>query len=265
MYGMDVTLMTLGSVFIVSLVSLVGIAAFSLREVLLRRALFALIGLAAGALLGDAIIHLIPESLEAIGDERLFGVSVLGGIVAFFILEKVLRWHHAHHGAEEEHEGHEQYETGSHDTKVHLAPMVIIADGLHNMIDGAVIAASFLVSPALGFATTLAVFLHEIPQEISDYALLIHSGYSRGKALFFNFLSGLTALVGAGVVLIIGDSIESLGAYAAAVTAGAFIYLAASDLIPELNKSASVRRSTIEISAFLIGITLMLALTFLEA
>jgi zinc and cadmium transporter len=261
---MDPILLTISSVFAVSLVSLVGIAAFSLHEAVLRKALFALVGLAAGALLGDAIIHLIPESLYEIGSERAFGVAVLGGIVMFFVLEKVLRWHHAHHAHESEHEGHEQYEHGGHDPHGHLAPMVVVADGLHNMIDGAVIAASFLVSPALGATTTLAVFLHEIPQEIADYALLLHSGMSRGMALFYNFLSGLTAFIGAGIVLVIGTSVESFGAYAAAVTAGAFIYLAAADLIPELNKSSKVRRSLIELTAFMVGILLMVGLTYLE-
>lgn len=261
---MEVALMTFGSVFLVSLVSLVGIAAFSVNEALLRRSLFALVGLAAGALLGDAVVHLIPESLEAIGDERLFGLAVLGGIVVFFVLEKYLRWHHAHHANEEEHMGHEHYEVGTHETQVHLAPMVLVADGVHNMVDGAVIAASFLVSPMLGVATTVAVFLHEIPQEISDYALLIHSGYTRAKALFFNFLSALTALFGAALVLLLDDSLIGLGAYAAAFTAGAFIYLAAADLVPELHKSPAGRRSVLEFIAFLVGIGLMFALTLLE-
>ncbi len=264
MSAMSPEVMALVSVFAVSLVSLIGIAAFSLQASLLKRALSVFVGLAAGALLGDAIIHLIPESLEVIGDERKFGIAVLGGLLTFFILEKILRWHHAHHAVEEEHEGHEQYEVGSHDSRVHLAPMVILADGLHNIIDGAVIAASFLVSPALGVATTIAVFLHEIPQEVSDYALLLHAGFSRGRALFFNFLSGLTALIGAGVVLLVSVDIEFFGAYAAAATAGAFIYLAAADLIPELNKSQSSRRSFAETGAFVVGIVLMILLTFLE-
>ncbi|MCL9971852.1 MAG: ZIP family metal transporter [Candidatus Pacebacteria bacterium] len=261
MSAMDPVILTISSVFAVSLVSLVGIAAFSLEEKTLRKALFALVGLAAGALIGDAIIHLIPESLEVIGDERLFGLAVIGGLLVFFFLEKGLRWHHAHHGHEHEHTGHEQYERGTHG---HLAPMVIVADGVHNAIDGAVIAASFLVSPALGATTTLAVFLHEIPQEIADYALLLHSGLSRGMALFYNFLSGAMAFLGAGLVLWIGSSNELVGAYAAAATAGAFIYLAATDLIPEINKARPTRRSVIEVSAFLIGIGLMVGLSFLE-
>lgn len=259
---MDPIFLTLVSVFAVSLVSLIGIAAFSINESYLRRSMSVFVGLAAGALLGDAFIHLIPESLEIIGDETLFGLAVLSGISVFFILEKVLRWHHAHHTNEEEHEGHEHFESGDHQ---HLAPMVLVADGVHNIIDGAVIAASFLISPALGIATTIAVFLHEIPQEIADYALLIHAGYTRTRALFFNFLSGLTALAGAGMVLFIGSEMELFSAYAAAVTAGTFIYLAAADLIPDLHKHTGPRSSVASLIAFVIGIALMFGLTLLES
>ena len=259
---MDPFTLTILSVLAVSLVSLIGIAAFSVRQEFLKRSLTALVALAAGALLGDAVIHLIPESLEVIGDETYFALAVLGGLALFFILEKVLRWHHAHHAGEDDHLGHERYEHGSH---THLAPMVLVADGIHNVVDGAVIAASYLVSPALGFATTVAVFLHEIPQEVADYALLVHSGYSRSKALLWNFASGLTALLGAGIVLYVGAEIELFGAYAAAVTAGAFIYLAAADLIPDLNRDTGARASITTLTAFLVGVALMFALTVLES
>lgn len=260
---MDSVTLTLLSVLTVSLVSLVGVTAFSLRDQTLRASLYALVALAAGALLGDAFIHLIPESLEVIGDESYFALAVLGGVFLFFVLEKGLRWHHAHHGAEEEHIGHEHYET--HESHEHIAPLVLIADGIHNIVDGAVIAASYLASPALGVATTVAVFLHEIPQEIADYALLIHAGYSRTRALLWNFCSGLTALLGALVVLWLGSEIELFAAYAAAVTAGAFIYLAAADLIPDLNRNTGARNSLIAIVAFLTGIGLMFVLTLLES
>lgn len=258
---MDPVFLALGSVFAVSLVSLIGIGAFSLNQQALTRVLHLLVALAAGALLGDAVIHLIPESLEIIGNERHFGVAVLGGLSLFFILEKVLRWHHAHHAEEDEHVGHEAYEAGSH---AHLAPMVLIADGIHNIVDGAVIAASYVVNPSLGLATTLAVFLHEIPQEVADYALLLHAGYSRTQALFWNFVSGLTALIGAAFVLLVTQDIELFGAYAAAVTAGAFIYLAAADLIPDINRRTAGSASATAVAAFLVGIALMLALTYLE-
>ncbi len=248
------------SILAVSLVSLVGIFILSLKQEAVRKALYILVGLAAGTLIGDAAIHLIPESLEAIGDEKTFGFALLLGVVVFFVLEKYLRWHHAHHGPEEEH-----LEEEKHNHPRHLAPMVLIADGIHNLVDGAVIAASFLISPVLGVATTIAVFLHEIPQEVADYALLVHSGLSRTKALVFNFLSALVAFVGAGAVILLDSTFESLEALIAAFTAGAFIYIAASDLIPELHKTRDVKRGIAELCALLLGIGLMFALTLLEA
>lgn len=256
---METITLTFVSILLVSLVSLVGIFIFSLRETLMRQVLFVLVGLAAGALLGDAVIHLIPEALKDIADERVFGVTLLAGVVVFFVLEKYLRWHHAHHGPEEE---HEEEERNNHPT--HLAPLVLIADGVHNMVDGALIAASFLISPLVGITTTIAVFLHEIPQEIADYALLIHSGLSRTKALVFNFLSALTAFLGAIIVFALSATITSLAGYAAAFTAGAFIYIAATDLIPELHKTKDPRKSGIELGAFVVGIVVMLLLTFVE-
>lgn len=253
------TIFIAGSIAAVSLVSFAGVAVFSLREASLKKVLFVLIGLAAGTMLGDAVIHLIPEALEEIGDERTFGLAVLSGVVAFFILEKYLRWHHAHHGREEEHEDEE-----ARNHPQHLAPMVLVADGIHNLVDGAIIAASFLVSPIVGFTTAIAVFLHEIPQEIADYALLVHSGLSRTKALLYNFASGLIAFIGAGIVLLLHDSFETFGALIVAFTAGAFIYIAATDLIPELHKSNDRKKRFLELVSFLVGIGLMFLLTFLE-
>ncbi|MBY0539626.1 ZIP family metal transporter [Patescibacteria group bacterium] len=253
------TIYTLLSIGAVSLVSFAGIAAFSLRQDVMKKILFILVGLAAGTLIGDAVIHLIPESLEAIGDERTFGLALLGGVIVFFVLEKYLRWHHAHHGPEEEHTEEE-----AHNHPRHLAPMVLVADGIHNLVDGAVIAASFLVSPVIGIATTVAVFLHEIPQEIADYALLVHSGLSRTKALIYNFLSALTAFLGAFIVFGLHGVFESVEGLITAFTAGAFIYIAATDLIPELHKTNDPRRGALELLSFIIGILLMFLLTYLE-
>jgi zinc and cadmium transporter len=257
------TVLTLLSVLGVSIVSLVGIAAFSVQEDRLRTWLYGLVALAAGALLGDALIHLIPEALSTIGNVWLFGTSLISGALLFLVLEHILRWHHAHHADEDEHEGHERFERG--EGHAHLAPMVLVADGVHNVIDGAVIAASFLVSPALGFATTAAVFLHEIPQEVADYALLLHAGYSRTKALLWNFASGLTALFGALIVLVVGTEVELFGAYASAVTAGAFIYLAVVDLLPEVRNQARGKKLVIALGAFCIGFGFMCALLLLES
>ena len=265
LYGFGASALSLISALIVSVISLIGVIALSVNRDFLARSIQLLVGLAAGTLIGDSFIHLIPEAYELIGDEALFGISVTAGLLVFFILEKFLRWHHAHHSTEEEHTGHEQYETGAHTPNAHIAPLVIVADGFHNFLDGAIIAASFLVSPAIGIATTIAITLHEIPQEIADFALLLHTGYSRTKALLFNFLSGLTALIGAGTVLVLGSVLEHAIPILVASTAGAFIYIAVADIVPELHKTKSVRRSFMQFAALIVGILLMLLLTLVEA
>lgn len=251
-------ILSLIAVLAVSLISLIGIVALSWNQRFLKSILTTLVGLAAGALLGDALIHLIPESLEELHDAHVFAAAVIGGFLFFFLLEKFLRWHHAHHGPEEEHAACEKDESPRH-----LAPLVLIADGIHNLVDGALIAASFLVSPALGVATTIAVFLHEIPQEIADFGLLIHSGLSRAKALLLNFASALVAFLGVGLAFVAHEFIESFEPLAIAFTAGAFIYIAAVDLIPELQKQRSTARSIAQIAAFMIGIGIMFVLASL--
>lgn len=255
---------TLIATLLVSLASLVGIVALSWNRAFLNKTLLVLVGLAAGALLGDTFIHLIPESVEQIGNELYFGIAVIAGFVFFFVLEKWFRWHHAHHGPEEDHEGHGALNDSSKPS-THLAPMVIIADGVHNLVDGALIAASFLVSPALGAATTIAVLLHEIPQEIADFGLLVHAGLSRAKALLLNFASALMAFLGVGLMFIAHEFIDSFAPLATAFTAGAFIYIAAADLIPEIQRNTNIKKSMLQVGAFIIGIGIMVLLAlFLE-
>lgn len=244
------------SVLLVSLVSLAGIAILSMRERALRNMLHLLVALAAGALLGDAIIHLIPEALEEM-TALSFSAATLSGVLAFFILEKVLRWHHHHHTHGD---GHPEGAPGASP----LGPLVLAADGVHNLVDGVVIGASYLVSIPAGIATTLAVFLHEIPQEVGDFSLLLSAGYSRGKALLFNFASALTALLGVLLAFAFGGSLGSFTAAAVAVTAGGFIYIAAADLVPELHEKHSLSDSFAQFVALVFGIALMFGLVFLE-
>jgi len=255
-YYMNPQLYAIGSVILVSLVSLVGIVALSVREQSLKKVLHLVVALAAGALLGDAFIHLIPEALEKMA-ALSFSAAVLGGMVIFFILEKVLRWHH-HHNTHEN--GHPEISTQVSP----LGPLILIADGVHNFVDGIVIGASYLVSIPAGIATTLAVFLHEIPQEISDFSLLLFAGYSRKKALLFNFLSALTAVIGTVLALLLGGALESFNTAAAAVTAGGFIYIAAADLVPELHEKHSAKDSLAQLLGLILGIGAMFLLVFLE-
>ncbi len=246
--------------FAVSLVSLAGIATLSINERWLKQSMNALIGLAAGALLGDAFIHLIPETFEAGVEGPVFALSILGGILVFLVIERYLHWYNRSNA----HRACPPGEVCVADTTKPLGALVIFGDGVHNFVDGAVIAASFMVSVPLGITTTIAVFLHEIPQEISDFALLLHAGFTRARALLWNFMSGILSVLGAFTFFFIGDVIENIEPIAAAFTAGGFIYIAAANLVPELQKTEHPGRAAIEFLAVLIGIGLMFALLALE-
>lgn len=233
------------SVFIVSLISLIGIFTLSLNKDLLRRSVSFLVSLAIGALFGDAIIHLIPEALELFGNTRLAGFFILLGILIFFVLEKFFHWHHHHEPV-----GHTH----------HINPVgrvVLFSDGVHNFLDGVIIGAAYLVGPEIGIATTIAVILHEIPQEIGDFGVLIFSGYTRRRALFVNFLSALVSFFGVFFAFFLGGLSSSLMPALIAISAGSFLYIAGSDLMPELQKTADIKKSVIQFTAIVIGITLM--------
>ena len=244
-------LYTIGSVAAVSLISLLGVIFLASREDILRKYMYVFISLAVGALLGDSFIHLIPEALEeSLGVTT--SILIIVGILFFFVLEKFLHWHH--HGEDT-------------DEELHIHPvgkLILFSDGVHNFLDGIIIAASFTVSVPVGIATTLAVILHEIPQEIGDFAVLIHSGYTKTKALWLNFFSALTAVLGAGVFFVLGEFAESLSLYFVPIAAGGFIYIAVADLIPELHKTKAVKHSIYQSTAVVGGVIVMWALTVLE-
>lgn len=234
-----------------SFISLLGVTLLSAKEDLLRKYLFLFISVAVGALLGDAFIHLIPEALEESSSQTLTSTLIILGILFFFVIEKFLHWHH--HGEDSE----EMY--------IHpVGKLILFSDGVHNFLDGIIIAASFMVSIPVGIATTLAVILHEIPQEIGDFAVLLHSGYTRKRALFLNFISALTALLGAFVFFLLGELSESLSLYFVPIAAGGFIYIAVADLIPELHKTKKVHYSIYQLAAVILGVLAMFALAFLE-
>ncbi len=233
----------LASVIIVSLVAFIGIIFIGLQEAFLKRIVMALVGFASGSLIGGAFIHLLPESLEKSGQATFYYVIV--GIVFFFVMEKFLYWRHCHE------------ETCS----VHIFAYInLIGDGIHNFIDGMIIAASFILSYDLGFATTLAVIFHEIPQEIGDFGVLIYGGLAKRKALAYNFISALTAVAGSLVTYYLASYVQDVGAFLVPFAAGGFIYIAATDLMPELHKKYHAKESIIQLAAILIGIGLMSAL-----
>jgi len=222
-----------------------------LREDILKKYVGLFISLAIGALLGDAFIHLIPEAFEKMPNTALVGILVIAGILLFFIMEKFLHWHH-----------HED------DTKEkHIQPvgkLILLTDGFHNLIDGVIIGVSFLISIPIGIATALAVVLHEIPQEIGDFAVLIHSGYTKKKALWLNFLSALMAILGLIIAIIFGSVAETFALWVLPIAAGGFIYIAVADLIPELQKTKKIKYSIFQFLTMFVGILAMVLLTFLE-
>jgi len=242
---------TFGSVVAVSLISFAGIFTLSLKEEVLRKYIFIFISIAVGALLGDAFIHLIPESFEESSSTILTSVLVISGILFFFVLEKFLHWHH--HGEDKE------------DSYIHpVGKLVLFSDGIHNFIDGIIIGASFLVSVPVGLATTTAVILHEIPQEIGDFAVLLHSGYTKRRALWLNFLSAMLAILGGVVPFVLGEATEIPSMWFLPIAAGGFIYIAVADLIPELQKTKGLRYSILQIIAVMAGVVAMIALAYLE-
>lgn len=239
------------SVFIVSLISLVGVFTLYINTVRLRHFLLLMVSFAAGAMIGDAFIHLLPEAIARTSNVRTVSVGVLIGIVVFFTLEKFLFWRHCHTPTTEQH---------PHPVGL----MNLISDGVHNFLDGVIIAASYLVSIPLGIATTVAVVLHEIPQEVGDFGILLHAGYTRQRALFFNFLTACLAILGVVITLIIGQRVESFVQILVPFTLGGFIYIAAADLLPEIHSEEHTGRSVLQFLCFILGILIMASLLLLE-
>jgi zinc and cadmium transporter len=238
------------SVIVISLVSLIGVFALSIKVERLKKILILLLAFSAGALLGDAFIHLIPEIVNEAGFGLNVALYVLSGILLFFVLEKVIHWQHCHMPITKGH--------------VHtFAKMNLIGDSLHNFIDGLIIAASYMINIPTGIATTIAVIVHEIPQEIGDFGVLLHGGYTKGKALLLNFGTALIAILGAVVALWLG-SVEGIEVILTGIAAGGFIYIAGSDLIPELHKETAISKSLLQLLAFVLGILVMVALILLE-
>lgn len=232
------------------MISFIGVLTLSFRDEQIRKILLYLVSFSAGALFGDAFIHLLPEIVEETGFGLSISVYLMAGIITFFVLEKIIDWHH-YHGSE----------------RHHLHPFAVtnlVGDGFHNFIDGLIIGAAYLVSIPVGIATTLAVIFHEIPQEIGDFGVLLHGGFTKAKALFFNFITALMAVVGAVIALTIGAYVEGITAILIPFAAGGFIYVAGSDLIPELHKVRRIRQSAMQLVAILLGILVMMALVLLE-
>ncbi|QQG44128.1 MAG: ZIP family metal transporter [Candidatus Roizmanbacteria bacterium] len=239
------------SVLLVSVVSLVGVLTLSINDKLLKRVLIYFVSFSTGALFGDAFIHILPEVVEEFGFSFQVSLFILAGIVVSFIIEKVICWRHCHIPI----------------TKTHVhrfAFMNLFGDAIHNLIDGLIIGASYLASIPLGIATTIAVIFHEIPQEIGDFGILLHGGFSKQKAILYNFFIALTAILGVVLSLLLSAYVENANMFLLPFAAGSFIYIAGSDLIPELHKEVELKKSLFQIIAFILGILVMLSLLIIE-
>ncbi len=228
------------SLLIISSISLLGVITLKWSTEKIKKINFGLISLAAGSLIGDSFFHLLPEATEEANITPWIALTF--GLLAFFILEKIIHWRHCHIPTSDNH---------PHP----LGTMNLVGDFLHNFIDGLVLANAFLVNPILGLTTAIAIFIHEIPQEISDFGVLLHAGYSRTKAIRLNFLSSLSAVLGAILAIIFQTqwSTQNLLAF----TAGGFIYIATADLLPEMQKETTLKKSLIQLLWLSIGLIIM--------
>lgn len=246
-YNLNMDSILLNSILatmLLSLLSLVGVVTIGISQKNLSKLSLYLVAFSTGALVGGAFLHLLPEALEISEGLSPF-LYLIVGLSVFFVLERYLKWHHCHN------DGGCEVHTYTH--------MSLFGDGLHNFIDGLVIASAFTISPALGMATTIAMAAHELPQELGDFGILIHGGFTKARALIWNFISSVTSVIGAVVGYIAISYQDNLTAVLLPFAAGGFIYIAMSDLVPELHKEPKISRSLVNFLLFGLGIIFMLA------
>ncbi len=238
----------LGASVAVSLLSLIGILTFLLNEKTLHAVLIYLVAFAAGGLIGAAFFHLLPESLAQHNGLATY-VTLILGFILFFVMERYFFWRHCH----------------DVECKVHpYTYLNIFGSSLHNFMDGVIIGASFLVSINFGLVATLAIVMHEIPHELGDFGILVYGGFSKTRALFYNFLTAVTAILGSVLGYFYGLAVSGFGQMVLPFAAGGFVYIACCDLIPELHKQEDSKRAAISMALFILGIGLMLAFKLLN-
>lgn len=241
----------IGTTIGISLTAWIGVLTLFLQDELVDEILLGLVALAAGSLIGGAFLHLLPRAIAEAGttDTLPLFLYLISGFCLFYVLEQFLHWHH-HHTATHEHEP--------------VSYLVLISDTLHNFIDGLVIAGAFLLGIPLGIVTSLAIALHEIPQEIGDFGVLVYSGFDRRQALLLNYLTQTTVILGGITGFLLNDMVTGLPIFLLPFAAGNFIYIASSDLIPEIKREENLLRSSLYFLVFLIGIILMLGIRLLH-
>jgi zinc and cadmium transporter len=248
------------SIISVSAISLIGIVFFFVPERNLQGWLLNIVSLSTGAIFGDVFIHMLPEIQAESGMYSQAMLTVLVGILFSFVVEKFVRWRHCHVLPSEHCPG----EQDPHDHHQHVGVMSLFGETLHNAIDGIAIAAAFLVSVPVGLSTTLAIVLHEIPHEIGNFAVLLHSGYTKRRALLYNGLSALSAIAGAVLVLLVSQVSSFSGQLFLPFAAGNLLYIAGSDLIPELHRQTGLKESLWQLFFMIVGIGCMFLLVLWE-
>jgi zinc and cadmium transporter len=234
----------LGALFLVSAVSLIGVFILAFNPKILNKILPMLVAFAAGALLGASFFDLIPESIHELGDIN-GPLYIAVGIIIFMMLENVLHWHHAHHNNCED----------CHPSPTGYA--ILLGDGLHNFLDGVLIASAFMLNIPAGIAVTIAVILHEIPQEVGDFAIVIDSGFTRAKAIWFNLLSALFAMVGGMTAFFALQYVEGGIPYLVAVGAGGFLYIALVDIVGGFKHKTKSNQSVSQMLALVLGLAVI--------
>jgi zinc and cadmium transporter len=230
-----------------SLLALSGAVTVVLPAPAFDRVVLPLVALAAGSLLGGALFHMLPAAVDRLGNVLPVYELLAVGIFTFFLLEQYLHWHHCHR---------------SQSKHRPVGYLILIADGAHNFVDGLAIAAAFIVDTHLGLVTWLVVAAHEVPQEMGDFGILVHSGWSRAAALVYNLLSALTVLAGGLVAYTLSASVDV--APLLPFAAGNFVYIALADLVPELTTSPAPRDKAVHALGFALGLALLLGVTTLR-
>ncbi len=242
----------IGATFIISLIAWIGSLTLFLKEELMDNILQVLVALSAGGLMGGAFFHLLPEAISEVGSAspatlNLFSYLIVG-FCTFFILEQFIAWYHEH--------------SGVHRRKP-VSYLVLISDLVHNFIDGLVIAGSFMIGFNVGVATSLAIALHEIPQEIGDFGVLVYGGFQKLRALIWNYASAVTVILGGVAGYYLSTLVGGAAVLLLPFAAGNFIYIAASDLIPEIKHGEKIGRNLVHFFTFMTGILLMLGIRIL--
>lgn len=245
---MSIFLLILVSTICVSMISWSGIIVCFFKEHILRKIILFLVAFSAGALMGGSLFHLLPEAINVMGDNFMVYIWIMIGFSTFFFLEQFIHWHHCHKLPSEH--------------KEPFTYLVLISDSVHNFIDGTVIASAFIVDVKVGIATWIAVMLHEFPQELGDFGVLIHGGWSKMKALVFNFVSSLTVIIGAMFVYFTSSNLNLV--FLLPFASGSFIYIAASDLIPEIKHHPDKKNSILYFMFFILGIFFTLIIRLID-